>query len=45
MILTVHYANDIINTIDMVEPVTEDDLILFSLDNVIIETNQMNGSP
>jgi hypothetical protein len=45
MIFTVHYANNIVNTIDMVEPITEDDLVLISLDNVIIETSQMYGSP
>mgnify|MGYP006073612043 CR=1 FL=1 len=45
MIITVHYAKDIINTIDMVSSLTEDDLVLISLDNVVIEPTQMYGSP
>lgn len=45
MIITVHYAKDIINTIDMVHTLTEDDLVLVSLDNVVIEPTQMYGSP
>ena len=41
MIHTVNSAKELVNTID---PVTEDDLILFSLDNVILENHRQYGS-
>lgn len=41
MIHTVNSAKELINTID---PITEDDLVLFSLDNVILENHRQYGS-